>query len=47
MGQGMATPLVPVSITPKALAPGDIAQNGVGSEDNAISYQNQRHDNEG
>ena len=31
MGQEMATPLVPVYITLKALAPGDIAQNGVGS----------------
>ena len=47
MGQEMATSVVPVSMTPKALAPEYIAVNGIGSEDNAIYDKIHDHDSEG
>ena len=40
----MVTPLVPVSLTPKPLTPGDIAKKVVACEDNAISEKAQCDD---
>ena len=44
MGQQMVTPVVPVSLTPKPLTPGDIAKKVVACEHNAISEKAQCHD---